>query len=443
MGIEKRILRMALSKKPYKGCRDFLPQDMRVREFLFQHMKKAAESFAFEPYDGPLLEEVDLYLAKSGEELINEQIYSFTDRGDRKVAIRPEMTPTVARMVAGVHKEVSKPIRWYSIPNLMRYEKPQRGRVREHWQFNVDIFGAPTNLGEIEILSLIIKFLKSFGADSTMFSILVNDRNVVDAVFANLLKLEETSTYKLYKIIDKAKKVTSEKLDTMISEVIKDETILDCFKEYLSLQSFSDLKDYLAKYDLAEECSDFFKLTEMLSTLKMEEFIQYDPTIVRGLDYYTGMVFEIFDKHPENNRAIAGGGAYANLLKIFNESPLPGIGFGLGDVTLKDFLETHGLLPDLSKPNHDLFIVYTDDKLELEAFKLSQELIELGCKIEFNPGKIKFNKIVKQAESKGHKFVAIIEEKDGEVVAHTKNLAERSHYNFSLKEAIALKDFIQ
>ncbi len=146
---------MALSKKPYRGCRDFFPKDMRVRDFIFDKMKVAAESFAFEPYDGPLLEEVDLYLAKSGEELINDQIYSFTDRGDRKVAIRPEMTPTVARMAAQVHREVAKPIRWYSIPNLLRYEKPQRGRLREHWQFNADVFGAPEHMAEIEILSLV------------------------------------------------------------------------------------------------------------------------------------------------------------------------------------------------------------------------------------------------------------------------------------------------
>ena len=144
---------MALNKKPYRGCRDFFPENMRVREFLFNQMKKSAEQFGYQPYDGPLLEEVELYKAKSGEELINDQIYSFTDRGERFVAIRPEMTPTLARMIANIHRQESKPIRWYSIPNLMRYEKPQRGRVREHWQYNVDIFGAPEAKGELEILS--------------------------------------------------------------------------------------------------------------------------------------------------------------------------------------------------------------------------------------------------------------------------------------------------
>ena len=406
-------------------------------------MKTIAESFAFEPYDGPLLEEVDLYLAKSGEELINEQIYSFTDRGDRKVAIRPEMTPTVARMVANVHKEASKPIRWYSIPNLMRYEKPQRGRVREHWQFNVDIFGAQENMGEIEILTLIIDFLKSFGADATMFSILLNDRAVVDALFNDLLKLEKDSAYKLYKVIDKAKKVSAEKLDNMITEIMPEPEKLEIFKSYLSVSTFSELKSFLEKYQIASHCEGFFRFADMVHELALSEYVIYDPTIVRGLDYYTGIVFEIFDKHPDNNRAIAGGGAYANLLKIFNENPLPGVGFGLGDVTLKDFLETHKLMPDFSKPAHDLYVVYCDENCSIDAMKLSLSLRQSNLQVEFNPGSIKFNKIIKQAENKGYQFVAVVENRDGEVSVHIKNLKERTNENFKLNDIDQMKDFIK
>ena len=434
---------MALSKKPYKGCRDFFPKDMRVRNYLFQHMEKTAEKFAFEPYDGPLLEEVDLYLAKSGEELINEQIYSFTDRGNRIVAIRPEMTPTVARMVANVHKEYSKPLRWYSIPNLMRYEKPQRGRVREHWQFNVDIFGAPENMGEIEILTLIIDFLKSFGANQSMFAILLNDRIVVDLLFNNLLNLGKEAAYKLYKIIDKAKKVSSEKLEQMISEVMPEKHKLDLFKSYLNLSSFDELELFLKKNSLDQECLSFFNFAKLVKELGLSEYIKYDPTIVRGLDYYTGIVFEIFDKHPANNRAIAGGGAYANLLKIFNENPLPGVGFGLGDVTLRDFLETHDLLPDLSKAKNDIFVVYCDDECALEAMKLSQSLRQVELKVEFNPAPLKFNKIVKQSEAKGHQYVAVVEKREGTFSVHVKNLTERANENFSMSDILKIKEFLK
>jgi histidyl-tRNA synthetase len=166
---------MALSKSPYRGTRDLFPQNKRKQQYIFDVMRKTAQAFCFEPYDGPLLEEVDLYRAKSGTELINEQIYAFIDRGEREVAIRPEMTPTLARMVAQIHREVAKPLRWYSIPNLMRYEKPQKGRLREHWQFNCDIFGAPENLGETEILQVAVSLFKNFGANQKHFEILLND----------------------------------------------------------------------------------------------------------------------------------------------------------------------------------------------------------------------------------------------------------------------------
>jgi histidyl-tRNA synthetase len=198
---------MALNKQPYRGTRDFFPKDKRVRDYLFTVMTKTAESFGYESYDGPLLEEVDLYKAKSGEELVNEQIYSFTDRGERFVAIRPEMTPTLARMVAQVHRESTKPLRWFSIPNLMRYEKPQRGRVREHWQLNCDVFGSPGRLGEVEILQVAVELLQSYGANSSHFEILVNDRAIVDAIFKTMMKSSDDQTHRLYKIVDKAKKL--------------------------------------------------------------------------------------------------------------------------------------------------------------------------------------------------------------------------------------------
>jgi len=435
---------MALSKKPYRGCRDFFPKDMRVRDFIFGKMKVAAESFAFEPYDGPLLEEVDLYLAKSGEELINDQIYSFTDRGDRKVAIRPEMTPTVARMAAQVHREVAKPIRWYSIPNLLRYEKPQRGRLREHWQFNADVFGAPEHMAEIEILSLVVHLLKSFGANESMFSILLNDRRIVDTVFNDLLKLNQQESYKLYKVIDRAKKVTAEKLDIMVSEIITDADMVTIFKEYLALNTLDSLKAFIEKNNLTENAANFMEFFHKIEKLEVAKYITYDPMIVRGLDYYTGVVFEIFDKHPDNRRAIAGGGAYANLLQIFNEKPLAGIGFGLGDVTLRDFLETHELLPDLTKAKNELFIAYFDEESEETAWNLAHGLRQENLKVELNLGTMKFKKVFTVAQNKGHEFLAMIgstEREAGEV--QIKNLTKKEAKNFKLDDINGIKEFIK
>lgn len=433
---------MALNKSPYKGCRDFFPTEMRMRDFLFDRMKMIAESFAYEAYDGPMLEEVELYKAKSGDELINDQIYSFVDRGDRFVAMRPEMTPTLARMVANIHKQASKPLRWYAIPNLFRYEKPQRGRVREHWQFNVDIFGAKENLGEIEILNLAITFLKSFGANEKMFSLQLNDRRVVDAVFNKLLKIDQATSYKLYKVIDKSKKVSSEALDKMIAEIL-DEKQTQLFKQYISISSNDELIDFIVSNDIKDEAQNLLIILSNCEKLEIQNFIKYDPAIVRGLDYYTGLVFEIFDLNPENPRAIAGGGAYANLLEIFNEQPLAGIGFGLGDVTLRDFLTTHKLMPDFTHAKNDLFMVYTQEAQVIHCMKLANQFRNQGLKVELNLGVIKFNKIFKTAENKGYQYVAIVEEKDGATQVQIKNLADKSAEFFALDDIDKIQSYIK
>ena len=434
---------MALNKKPYKGCRDFFPWDMRERNFLFEKMKSAAETFAYEPYDGPLLEEVDLYRAKSGEELINDQIYSFTDRGGRSVAIRPEMTPTLARMVSNIHKQEAKPLRWYSIPNLMRYEKPQRGRVREHWQFNVDIFGGAPILGEIEILSLALHYMKSFGATREMFQILINDRAIVDCVFNDLLRLEGDQAYKMYKLIDNAKKMSEEKLRSAIAEKLESGEDQELLFEYLSVKNFDELSAYLKKFNLSQKCENILSLIEKTKDSELYEFMVYDPTIVRGLDYYTGVVFEIFDLHKDNRRAIAGGGAYANLLGIFNESPLAGVGFGLGDVTMKDFLVTHGLMPDLKKPNFDFILFYTDNSHEQDAMKLAMKLRSQGVKTELNLGKIKFNKIFKTAENKNYKNIGIVELKGDSTEVQVKKLDSDQTQAFSLNDAPKINKYLK
>lgn len=435
---------MSLSKTPYKGTRDFFPAEMRQRDFLFQKMRETAELFSYEPYDGPMVEEVDLYLAKSGEELINEQIYSFVDRGDRKVAIRPEMTPTVARMVAQIHREAAKPLRWYAIPNLMRYEKPQRGRLREHWQFNCDIFGAPEGLGEIEILQVVTGLLRSFGANEEHFEVLLNDRRVVDAIFSRLLQLSPEQSLKLYKVIDKAKKVSAEALDKMIAEIISHEAARLHFKEYLGLSSFPAVVQFLEKYGLKDAAGGFMVFIDNLNASGLSKCVLYDPTIVRGLDYYTGVVFEVFDKNPENRRAISGGGAYANLLQIFNEDPLPGVGFGLGDVTLADFLRTHGLLPEFPRPQIDLLVTAMDHSASTKAQQLAQQLRAVGVKTELYLGEAKPKKVFQHSERRGHKAVVFIgsnELSSGQ--AEFKRQTDQQKQTIALSDIKAIQHFVK
>ena len=435
---------MALSKLPYKGTRDFFPKDKRVQDYMFSHMRQTAELFGYEAYDGPLLEEVELYKAKSGEELINEQIYSFTDRGNRFVAIRPEMTPTVARMVAQIHREEPKPIRWYSIPNLYRYEKPQKGRLREHWQFNCDIFGAPGRTGEAEILQVAVSLMQSFGATNEHFEILVNDRMIVDTVFSKLMKQPSEIVYRLYKIVDRAKKVPLEAIQKMVDETGINEEAKSIFYRYLNLKTFDDIINLLIQEGEQAAAEQFSFFVKQLESQGITSYVVYDPTIVRGLDYYTGIVFEIFDKHPENRRAICGGGAYANLLKIFNEEPLPGVGFGLGDVTLNDFLVTHKLLPDLSKPKTEVLITYQEDSAKDAAMSLAQSLRQKRIKTVTALESIKFKKVFSTAEKKGISFVTFMGEREvSQGNVEVKNLSTGEQRCFSLTELQSLFQWIK
>ncbi len=426
---------MPLSKKPYRGTRDFFPPDKRVQELIFFKMKKIAESFGYEPYNGPLLEEVELYKAKSGEELINEQIYSFIDRGERHIAIRPEMTPTLARMVSNIHKEAPKPIRWYSIPNLMRYEKPQRGRLREHWQFNCDIFGAPDRNGEVEILQVAITLFNELGATQDHFEILLNDRSIIDCVFKEILEADQEQIYRLYKIIDKAKKIPKEALEKMVQEINLHSKTSQKFFQYLELKSFEELKDYLIQNNKEQVIKNFTHFWTLLKKANIDSYIGFDPTIVRGLDYYTGIVFEIFDKHPDNRRALCGGGAYANLLQIFNEEPLPGVGFGLGDVTLKDFLTVHNLLPKREKAEIDILATYQDSKAFENAMNIASKLRQKGLRVLFQFEPLKFKKVFSIAEKRGAQNVLLLGQQElEEKKFQIKNMKTKQQNNFEFDQ---------
>ena len=396
---------MALSKQPYKGTRDFFPEQMRLRNYIFSKMSEVSELFAYEPYDGPMVEELDLYRAKSGDELINDQVYNFVDRGDREVAIRPEMTPTVARMVAQIHREVAKPLRWYAIPNLMRYEKPQKGRLREFWQYNADIFGAPEGLGDVEIIQLAISIIKSFGADNSHFEVLVNSRKFVDYVFTGPINLEAESTKKLYKLLDKKNKMPAEKFTAEVNQITNDPKKSEIFEKYVSISTVSEIESFFKETKGSEEefeknLKPLITLFKNLQQLGLSEYVKFDPSIVRGLDYYTDVVFEVFDKHPDNRRAVAGGGAYANLLSIFGETPLPGIGFGLGEVPLTEFLKSHNLLPNTSKQDLDVMVAYQDQGSEQKALEISAAFRNAGLKTEVFLGEAKPKKIYTSSDRK-------------------------------------------
>ncbi len=322
-----------LSTESYKGVRDFYPEDMAIEKYIFEVWRKTAESFGYVEYGASILEPTELYKAKSGEEIVNEQTYSFKDRGDRDVTLRPEMTPTVARMVAGIRREAKFPLRWYSIPNLFRYERPQRGRLREHFQLNCDIFGLEGIEAEVEMLSLSYQIMKNFGLKDDQFEIKINSRGLLTE---NLIK----------------QGIPLDKITDAIRLIDKKNKLKDFDEQYKALTG--------KEFDLTLKASS--KIEQLINKLKEKGIeVIFDPSLARGFDYYTDIVFEIYDKNPANPRALFGGGRYDNLLDIFDVEKVPTVGFGMGDVTIRDVLETYGLLPDYKSTTQVAILPFSEE----------------------------------------------------------------------------------
>lgn len=365
---------MALSTEPYKGTRDFYPKDMQLRNWMFGTLEKTVHSFGYLEYGGPMLENFELYAAKTGEEIVNQQLYWMMDRGDRKIAVRPEMTPTMARLVAGKINELARPIRLFSIPNLWRYERPQRGRLREHWQLNVDVLGGDPLLAETELLTLAVEIMRAFGGADQM-QVRVNHRKLMDVFFSKTMALTTEQAQKVVKAIDAKDKVDEAKFKTWLVDAGVKENQFESLTRF-----FSSPLETLATEMPCEGVQHLVNLFAMLKESGVTNQVVFDPTIMRGLDYYTGTVFEIYDVSPENNRAMFGGGRYDNLMGIFGKESLSGVGFGMGDVSLQNFLETHKLVPSFSSL---IDVMVTLPKLEYraDAETLARELRAHGFSV--------------------------------------------------------------
>ncbi len=328
-----------LPTQPYRGTRDFLPEEMSVRTQIFQCLYRTAETFGFQRYDGPTMEPAAIYEAKSGEEIANLQLYRLKDRADRELALRPEMTPTVARMIAANASQLSMPARWYSHPNCFRYERPQRGRVREHWQLNVDIFGSESLEAEVEIFELVSAIMKSLGAAPNMYVLRANDRILVEAALLNYVGVPMEHQAKVTLAVDGWEKTSEEHRLAELRGAGLSEDQIQKLNDLVRM----DLNDYSKA--AGEEASKRSRLTKILQNGLADAPLQFDPMIIRAFNYYTSTVFEVFDTSPDNNRSIFGGGRYDDLASLFTSDRISGIGFGMGDVTTWNFMEAHGLLP--------------------------------------------------------------------------------------------------
>jgi len=381
-----------LSTESYKGVRDFYPEDMAVQRYIFDTWAKTAETFGYERYDASILEPSDLYRSKGAvnEEMVNEQTYTFTDRGEREVTLRPEMTPTVARMVAGKRRELKFPLRWYSIPNLFRYERPQRGRLREHWQLNCDMFGADDYTADVELIALVHQLFIDFGATPDMFEIRINDRQEMSVLYNSLgIKDSEVITA-ITRLNDRKNKISAEEYGAALEEILGDTQLSK------------------AVTTLVEDSTGINQVVTGLRELGINN-VRLDRTIARGFDYYTGTVFEVFDTSAENNRSMCGGGRYDNLTAMFTDDAISGIGFGFGDVTMRHFLETHNLLPSHIKETAPcLVVIPTDERLNLEAQKVAHAIRTRGISTATDIGTKKIGKKIADAVERGAHFTIVV-----------------------------------
>jgi len=428
----------ALSTDSYKGVRDFYPEDMAVQRYIFDTWSKTAESFGFQRYDASILEPSDLYRAKGAEneEMVNEQTYTFTDRGEREVTLRPEMTPTVARLIARKAQALSFPVRWYSIPNLFRYERPQKGRLREHWQLNCDLFGATHYSADVEIIALAHQLLLDFGATPDMFEIRINSRKVFVDFLKSVgdsvgLELSEETCLDILRLRDRQDKMQPEEYVKQLEKVIGSQEAYQIFAEQLHQ------RDNVTTFD-SDGLDDLELVGKGLLALGITN-IKRDSKISRGFDYYTGIVFEIFelDEHKKyTGRAMLGGGRYDNLTAMFGGTPVSGIGFGMGDVTMRDFLEEHKLLPENIKSTgtHVTVIPQTAEE-NLAAQSIAHRIRQAGFSVSTDIGTRKVQKKFTDAKDKSTKFSIIIgadEVKTGSITI--KNLSSNQEETGQLAE---------
>jgi histidyl-tRNA synthetase len=396
------------------GFRDFYPEPLPnpdqwsadIRNHIFQNWRSLALRYGFREYDGPPLEPVELYTLKSGEEIMG-QLYNFIDKGERPVSLRPEMTPTLARMIASHERNYKKPIKWFALPQLFRYERQQKGRLREHFQFNADIIGETDPAADAELIALLIDTLRSFGLTDNDFVIRLSSRNAWQDFYSRKSS-DPSQAHDFYQIIDKLEREDP-----------------DQSRKKLEALSFSldEVREFI---DAGKPSAELEQILANLSHRGLDSYIKLDYNVIRGLAYYTGVVFEAFDKLGEF-RAIAGGGRYDNLIKLISGGKinLPALGFGMGDVVLTELLKQRQLLPRFG-PGIDAFLVIEDEALRPDSLRLIQNLREQGAAIEFALTPAKPDKQFKRAlELRSGFSVKLERSASGELLAKIKNLQSR------------------
>jgi len=378
-----------------KGTRDFYPEDMAVRSWLYGKLREVSESFGYQEYDGPFLEKIDLYAAKSGEELVKEQAFVFPDRGGDLITLRPELTPSLARMVAQRQKQFTYPLRWWSFGPFWRYERPQKGRTREFFQWNIDLIGANSPEGDAELIAICAAFFKSVGLSPAQVDISINDRRLMEGQLEKIGVTSDALRKTVFMLIDRRDKMIPAEWDGF------------AIQSGLTLTQLNDLKAMLANRELWKESAELTRVFSALEALSATAYVKFDPQIIRGLDYYTGTVFEARDKDREG-RAILGGGHYDNLVEDVGGDPLPAVGFAMGDVMIRVVLEKYGCLPEFKPSPADILVTVFEPLLLDHSLKISADLRNEGFKVACFTEEAKLPRQLKYADKMGIRFVVIV-----------------------------------
>ncbi|MBA3644942.1 MAG: histidine--tRNA ligase [Gemmatimonadaceae bacterium] len=420
-----------MSRGPLPGFRDFYPEQLAERAYITGVWRDIARRFAFVEYDGPPLETLELYTRKSGEEIVG-QLYNFTDKGDREVALRPEMTPTLARMVAAKANALRKPVRWFSIPQLFRYERQQKGRLREHFQLNVDILGEPGVTADAELLAVAIEIMRAYGLGPKDVRARVSDRRLLNALLTSAgVKADQLGP--VYAAIDKLGREPLEVTREKWLKATGDEDVAIRLEQTILQKDFGKLRATPEMgADVHTAMEEFGKYLELLDALGVREWVDFDLSIVRGLAYYTGTVFELFDASGEF-RAICGGGRYDDLLDAIGGVSMPALGFGMGDVVIGELLRARGLMRR-NEIGPDYWIASDSEKLLSKVMQVASRVRAAGKSAEYSLRLQTLSRQMKTASSAGAREVIIVAADEAVAV---KNLADGSEKRLTLNELIA------
>ncbi|MHC4455873.1 MAG: histidine--tRNA ligase [Planctomycetota bacterium] len=394
---------------PVKGTRDFYPPDMAIRNWMIDGWKKVSLRNGFEEYDGPIFEYLKMFQLKSGDEIV-EQLFSFTDRGGRELAIRPEITPTLARMVNQKINSLPRPIKWFSVPRLCRAEKPQRGRLREFFQWNIDIIGVDDVLADAEVIFTTVDYLSSLGLSQRDVKVKISSRKLLSAGLRNI-GISEDKLDSLYSLLDKYSKMPNGTFEKMLAEQVPDSVTAKKIMDFMGTTTLSEVTDILGKNrEIEEAIQELARLKGLLEQMGVWRYCDFYPSIVRGLAYYTGVVFEV-DELMGELRAICGGGRYDNLLRDFGGPEIPATGMGMGDCVLEILLRERGLLEkDLAQSRLEYFVTCVDEQFFENVLEITARLRRAGKSANFSYKSDNLSKQLKQASAQNAQKCIIIGE---------------------------------